>query len=204
MAWAEYGDGDCGAKLKLQTEVQRLRSAEPRLTGDSGEIQLVKSGGHAGHDQDSDEGRRLGEEILPAVVVQHQHDDNRACGQEKVDGVAVISGAIPAGTIADTHAAEAQAQGSDHGTSDVGLENIRELLMECRPKHNGDNAAHQAGAGINRQPILGAQSDARGHEYEAALQRNGQPGAYRAETDGLKNGGDTGDQQTAGYQDSDL
>ena len=184
--------------------MQGLGGAEPGLAGDAGEIQLAKGGGHTGHDHNGDEGRCFGEEILAAIVVQGQHDDNGACGQEKIDGIAVVGGAVPAGTIADAHAAEAQAQSRDHGTGDIGLENIRELLMERGPKHDGDNAAHQAGAGISRQPILRAQSDAGGHEHEAALQGDGQPGAHRAKADRLDNGGNTGDQQTAGHQDGDL
>ena len=76
--------------------------------------------------------------------------------------------------------------------------------MEYRPKHDGDNAAHQAGAGIGCQPVLGAQSDAGGDKHEAALQRDGQPGAHRAKANGLDNSGDTGDQQTAGHQNGDL
>ena len=201
---AQNGDGNDGSQLKLDAEVQGLRDADPRFLGNGGKIQLAKGGSRGAHDQNGDEGRRLGEEVLAAEVVEQDHDNDGAGSQQQVDGIAVIGGAYAARAVADADAAETETQRHNDRAGDVGLEQNGKLLVQTGPQNGGDDAADEAGAGERRQTVLGAQRDAGGNEYKAALQRNGQTRADGTDADGLQQGGDTGNEQTAGDQNGDL
>lgn len=201
---AQDGDGDDRAKLKLDAEVQGLGNTDPGFFGNGGKIQLAKGGGRGAHDQNGDEGRSLGKEVLAAEVVEQDHDNDGAGSQQQVNGIAVISGAYTARTVANANAAKAEAQGHNDRAGDIGLEQDRELLMQAGPQNGGDNAADEAGTSERRQTVLGAQRNAGGNEDEAALQRDGQARANGANADCLQQGGDAGDEQTASHQNGDL
>ena len=201
---AQNGDGDDRPQFKFDAEMQGLRDADPRFLGNGGKIQLAKGSSSGAHDQNGDEGGGLGEEVLAAEVVKQNHDNDGAGSQQQVDGIAVISGAYAACAVADTDAAEAETQRHNDCAGDVGLEQNGELLMQTGPKNSGDDAADEASPSECSQTILGAQGNAGGYEYKAALQRNGQTRADGTDADGLQQGGDTGNEQTAGDQNGDL
>ena len=201
---AQNGDGDDRPQFKFDAEMQGLRNANPRFLGNGGKIQLAKSSSSGAHDQNGDEGRSLGKEVLAAEVVEQNHDNDGAGSQQQVNGIAVISGAYTACTVADTDAAKAEPQRHNDCAGDVGLEQNGELLMQTGPKNGGDDAADEAGTSERSQTILGAQGNAGGYEYKAALQRNGQPRTDGADADGLQQGGNTGNEQAAGDQNGDL
>ena len=201
---AQNGDGDDRPQFKFDAEVQGLGNTDPGFLGNGGKIQLAKGGSRGAHDQNGDEGRRLGEEVLAAEVVEQDHDNNGAGSQQQVDGIAVIGRAYAACAVADTDAAKAETQRHNDCAGDVGLEQNGELLMQTGPKNSGDDAADEASPGERSQTILGAQGNAGGYEYKAALQRNGQPRTDGADADGLQQGGNTGNEQAAGDQNGDL
>ena len=59
------------------------------------------------------------------------HDNDGAGSQQQVNGIAVISGAYTARTVANANAAKAEAQGHNDRAGDIGLEQDRELLMQA-------------------------------------------------------------------------
>lgn len=137
-------------------------------------------------------------------MAQHQHDQDGAAGQQQVDGVAVIRRAVAARAVGNARAAQADAQHRHNGAGDVGLKQAQQLLAENRPDQQRHNAAHQAGAGVGGQTVLGPQGDAGRDEHKAAFQHDRQPRAGRPGAKALQNGGQSGDQQAARDQQRDL
>ena len=183
--------------------MQRLRDAEPAFLQHGGEVQLAEKRADDGHDHNGDQRRGPGQKAL-AVMAQHQHDQDGAAGQQQVDGVAVICRAVAARAVSNARAAQADAQHRHNGAGDVGLKQAQQLLAEDRPDQQRHNAAHQAGAGVGSQAVLGPQGNAGRDEHKAAFQHDRQPRAGRPGAQALQNGGQSGDQQTARDQQRDL
>ena len=200
----EHRDGDRRPQLKVDAKVQRLRHAHPALRADGGQVELAEQGGDGRHDDDGDERGRLGEEVLPAVVVEQQHDDDRAEREHQVDRVAVVGRAGAARAVVDADAEQAQAQRHHDRAGDIRLKQVGELLVERRPQHDRHHAADQARAGERVQPVLHAQRDAGRHEHKAVLQADGQPRPDRPHAQRLDDGRNAGDKQAARDQDRDL
>ena len=184
--------------------MQRLRHAHPALRSDGRQVQLAKHRRHGRHDQDCDERGRLGQEVLPPIVIEHQHDEDRAERQHQVDRVAIVRRARTAGAIVDAHAEQAQAERHDDRAGDIRLKQVGKLLVERRPKHHRHHAAHQAGARKRVQAVLHAQRNAGSDEHKAVLQADGQPRPDRPHAQRLDDGGNTGDEQAARDQNRDL
>ena len=197
-------DRNDGAELKLDAKVQRLGNTQPGFCGNGGKIQLAESCCYGAHHQDSDKRGSLGEKVAATEIIEQNHNDNGSGGQHQVDGIAVISGTYATGAVTDAHAAEAESQCHNNSTGDIGFEQDGKLFVEASPQHGGDNTANKAGAGEGSQTILGTQRDARGNEYKAALQGNGQACTDGAGAEGLQQGSDTCDQQASGNQNGDF
>lgn len=98
-----------GPSSNLMPKCRGLGDTDPCLLANGGKIQLAKGGGRGAHDQNGDEGRSLGKEVLAAEVVEQDHDNDGTGSQQQVNGIAVISGAYTARTVANANAAKAEA-----------------------------------------------------------------------------------------------
>lgn len=70
--------------------------------------------------------------------------------------------------------------------------------MQAGPQNGGDNAADEAGTSERRQTVLGAQRNAGGKRRQSCTPADGRQRANGANADGLQQGGNAGDEQTAG------